>query len=1207
MNYWRKFVYTLISAFVCCSMQAVDVNLAVNDLQCIKNIPWGNVYMFFFDSDGYMWYGTENGICRDNGYQQDVFCSNEQNPRLLRSNYVFDIIEDGKGHIWFGTTQGTYILNKHDYTIHALKQKETELLSTESLCALSDGTVWMSTGSALYHFDADEHLLQKIVVSKRGTGTKFVNSMMEDSQHTLWLAQNEGCIWCYDINKKDFVAYEWPAELNPQCIIEDTVHGCYWVGTWGMGVVRFSPNKVGSNASYELQPLTFKSDGVNYGKVMDMKADMQNGMLWVSTTEGFCAYQFDAASNLYPSSITSSLPKGHYFYRNITRDSFSNLWVSGASKHAFMLPCNEKGIHKFLGPRKIADNTTDSLLVSLQQQIPDVIRAVCDRDGNIIYQGRKKGLQLLRKGQKQTTSLLQDYETCSCLTMLRDGTAWIGTSMGRVYAYDCHNDKSPRYVQPLSNTHGKRILDLKQDGKGHMWSLTRESAKEWDAETDQSRTLLCNHPMIHMDHFNELSLAGNDSVCISEENSYCFISSASFKDDSEENVNARISTIIVDGRTYYIAPDSRELDIDSKTDGVELRLTTMQYHLASQIQFAYRLTRKSMMNEHTTEWTEMPVGANTVVITSPRKGDYIVEVRSTNGQGVWGEPTEIFTIHRLPAWWETWWAYVLYVLVLLTLGISIIRQYLRHVRRKRMTQMEEQLTELKFRFFTNVSHELRTPLTLILVPVEQMLESGQSLSASDRSRLETIQRNALELQQLINQLLDFRRMETGLHRLSLRNADMTKFVSVAVESFTPLAQQKNIELTFDHQPQPLYATFDHEKMRHVVWNLLSNALKYTPEGGHVCVALGLLPDDTTRMFLHVKDDGIGINAKDLPRVFECYYRSENSTSQGGSGIGLHMVRELVRQHHGEVGVNSQEGKGTDFWFVMPLVYDDRLAENATDGDYSVGDDKINDDKRAEDNEPTDQSAFTILLVEDNAELRSLIAEQLHDEGYAILEAGDGKEAWQQLMDNDSISLVISDVMMPLMDGLELCHRIKTTERISHIPVLLLTARTSDEAQLEGYKMGADCYLTKPFSPTVLLNRIQHLQERRDTAKQSFQHDGNHEVAQLAYSPIDEEIITRAQKLVEEHLSDKAYNVNQFSSDMCASRMTLYRKIHSITGQSPSEFITTIRLKHAARLLRTSTLSTSQIAECTGFSTPSYFTKNFKEMFGVLPKDYRTQI
>lgn len=1186
---------------ICCKAQESAI---VTDLPSIKNIPWGSVAVFFPDSEGYLWYSTEEGLYRDNGYQADAFCANEQNPKLMRSNYVMDIVEDGKGHIWFTTSQGAYVLNKENYSIHSIAVEETQRVSIEAILALTDGTVWLSTSTALFHLDADEHLLQKIDVRKRGKGPKFVNAFMEDSQHTLWLAQSNGCMWRYDIKKRDFVPYAMQENVDPQCMIEDVEHGCYWIGSWGKGIVKYIPNMVGNQAKTELQPATMSQEFEGMDKVMDIEPDSHANILWVTTTAGVFAYEIDANNNLRLSAISDRLPKGKYYYTNITRDKYDNLWVSGASRHSFLLPGYQNGIRKYVGHKELMQDE-DKLLETIRQKQPDVLRAVQDRQGNIFCQSRQKGLCMMRRGGTEAVPLLQEYETCSTMTLLSDGTLIIGTSVGRVYAYNCNSDKAPRFITALSNSFGKRILDIRQDHKGHVWALTRESVKEWDQSTQGCRTLFCNHPMIRMDHFTQLSTAPGDSICILDEEGYCHISPTDFSASDKTTVKPSVSTIIIDGQKHFVRHDQLEMDIDRKANVVELQLTTLQQHLAEQVQFAYRLTRNDLFSTSTAEWVELPMGSNTIVLTSPAKGDYTIEVRATNGQGIWGVEHEVFTLHRLPAWWESGWAYTLYILLALSGIIVIFKQYSNYVRRKRMTQMEEQLMELKFRFFTNVSHELRTPLTLILVPVEQMLASASSLSERDRNRLESIQRNALELQQLINQLLDFRRMELGAEHISPRNADMVQFLSAAIEAFQPLAQRKNIELNYIHPDKVLYATFDHEKMHHIVWNLLSNAMKFTPEGGHISLELQLKTEDNSRLTVRVKDDGIGIKANDMPHIFDRYFQSDNANSQGGSGIGLHMVRELVRLHGGDVGVESQEGKGSNCWFEIPLIHEQHCINEDSATQTSIsGQDSEDESATAQEETSSTSTHPCILLVEDNLELRALIAEQLREEGFDVSEANNGQEAWEQLSAQPDTELIISDVMMPLMDGFQLCRRIKSTENVSHIPVILLTAKTSDEDQLEGYKMGADCYLTKPFSPAVLLNRIKHLQEQRKATMQHFQHEDGKEVAQLTYSPIDEEIITRAQKLVEEHLADKNYNVDQFSSDMCASRMTLYRKIHGITGQSPSEFINTIRLKHAAELLRTSTLSTSQISDRTGFSSPSYFTKNFKKMFGCLPKEYR---
>ena len=266
---------------ICCKAQEKDI---VTYIPSIKNIPWGSVAMFFFDSEGYLWYSTEEGLCRDNGYQTDAFCANEQNPKLIRSNYVMDIAEDGKGHIWFSTSQGAYMLDKKDYSIHSVAVEETQRVPIQSLIALTDGTIWLSTSTALFHLDADGQQKQRIDVRGRGKSPKFVNAFMEDSQHTLWLAQSNGCMWRYDINKKDFIPYVMQEDVDPQCMVEDVDHGCYWIGSWGKGIVKFIPNMVGNHATTELQPATMSLEFDGMDKVMDIELDRHANILAVTET-----------------------------------------------------------------------------------------------------------------------------------------------------------------------------------------------------------------------------------------------------------------------------------------------------------------------------------------------------------------------------------------------------------------------------------------------------------------------------------------------------------------------------------------------------------------------------------------------------------------------------------------------------------------------------------------------------------------------------------------------------------------------------------------------------------------------------------------------------------------------------------------------------------------------------------------------------------
>ena len=1211
-----------------------------------KNVMACNgVNRFLRDSEGYVWYATDENLCRDNGYQVDVFCSNERNPQLMKSNFIIDVAEDGNGHIWIGTSQGAYVLDKHDYSIHSTAVAEAQGVRIEAIYALHDGTVWLSTGNHLLHFDADEQLLQRIDISQRRLGPKFINAFMEDSRHTLWLLQSGAGILFYDREQRDFVPAPWQRGLDPQAMVEDVANKCYWVGLWGQGIVRYQPDAAIADAT-----VTVAQDGTaafadgshaNRGKILDIKVDPHGGLLWATAMDGMHAYRIDGDGRLQECDMPQIRSLAQYNLGNIMVDGLNNIWVGGS--RYFMLLRGHEGIVRHdspwhvMGNSALLDDSQRTLMAEAarhlnglrindackdadgricvatnhglkrakdsdwnMEQVTDstdeVLRVVADADGTLYYQGRQAGLCMLLRGKRQAQPMLKNGETCSCLALLDREVLWIGTTIGRVYACETRNSHTLKPAPALSNAGGNRIIAIRQDAHGHVWSVTRHCLREWDLKSDSYRILECRHPRISMDYFDALVVCG-DSMCAVGPEQYCMILPKDFDVPGTTAAQPLVSTVIVDGESHYMGMGQRTLEIPSHSRLVEIRLTTLQHHLAPQVQFAYRLHKTGLLGgaDRAEAWAELPTGTNSIMLSSPAKGRYIIEVKATDGQGIWDAPADIFVLHRLPAWWESGWAIAVYVLCLLALALLAARQYSTAVRRRRLRQMEAQLSEMKFRFFTNISHELRTPLTLMLVPVEQML-TNDTLPERDRERLETIKRNAQELQQLIDHMLDFRRMELGDVHLNKRNGDMKALMAMAQDSFQSLAQHKHIDLRFVHDDANFYATFDHEKIRHVLWNLLSNAMKFTPEGGRVTMSL---TTDTSlnELVVHVADTGTGLPESEIPHVFDRYYQSANASSQGGSGIGLNLVRETVLLHGGKVGVNSQEGHGADFWFTIPIH---PQPQPATDKEHTQDDSVAADSPH----DKGDETLTSILLVEDNVELRSLIANQLSDDGYKVLQAGDGQQAWDVLQQKDDIMLIVSDVMMPIMDGMELCRRVKTDENTSHLPVILLTAKTGDESRLEGYKMGADSYLTKPFSMAVLQSRIKHLLEQRQSQQQQFQHDNSCDAAPLTHSPFDEEFLARAIKAVQNHLSDKAYGVNQFSDDMCASRMTLYRKIHAITGQSPSEFITTIRLKHAAHLLETSTLSIALVSEHTGFSSPSFFAKQFAKMFGCLPKDYR---
>ena len=1309
----KPFLLTLALAFSLCAKSQPN-GYYMHHLSTESKMPVGNVHAVYVDKEGYVWYSTEENLCRSNGYQIDVFCSDSRHPNLLQSNFILDIAEDNDHHIWFGSSKGVYLLDKRDYAIHPVAPDKTGDVECDALIALRDGTVWISSPPFLLHLDSQEKQLN-IFHTRQG---KYVNSFYEDREQNLWMLEFNGDICRYDKTRQEFIHYKYDGNqtIHPQRMVEDVDNGCYWVSTWGGGIYKFIPNTLNASALFEHQDATSVSGPPTGTKaeVIDLLLDKKKNVLWVTSMDGLHAFSVENGT-LSEISLDGFLPDGRNIVDRMFMDSKGNIWVSAFSPHTFIIAHFDKqmrrnrmdnifqktgnsvigdfaitqndklwlwdpriglelhdletgitalasdqaddsrmhgsgvitpvhqgqgfwmasderiiqlsnvgmnivrtpfatipGAHMFgisdpgdgflwvassLGLKKVKKDAPDNI-TQVTDSADAVYRIAVDKAGNFFFHSQEKGLMAHLKKSDSFIPLLntssQDsssIEQCTCMTLDTQGILWYGTNIGRVYSYN-PSDNSPELNESLGNESGARILDIKRDSNGHLWSVTSQMVKEWNPKSGLSHTMYGSAPSIDMDYFRTMAVY-KDSVCLAGSMGYCMVASSSMLNKVSKSLQPRVSSFVVDGEKCYVGYDTDEIDITAAAAVVQLNITVLDHINAGQTQYAYRLCKKGLFGkvDESGKWNVLSRGENVVTFTSLPKGDYVLQLKCTDAYGTWNAPAEALTIHRLPAWWESWWAYSLYVALALAALYWLFKAYSNRVRRKRMTQMEEELTEMKFKFFTNISHELRTPLTMIMLPLENMMKKSQSLSETDRSRLQAIHSNANELMQMINQLLDFRRMELGDIHLNAKNGNISEFMQSAVESFRPLADSKNITLSLTKPDKDIYMNFDHSKLHHVVWNLMSNALKFTGENGSVTAALSRNDDN---IVISIKDTGVGIDPSQLPHVFDRYYQVSSNHAEGGSGIGLHLVRELVHLHGGEVNVESEPGKGSNFWFTIP--FNIPLADNTETA--------ASDDTETE-TEPVEASdgTKTILLVEDNVEFRNMLSKDLNDEGFSVIVAGNGVEGLQQLKSHN-VDIVISDVMMPEMDGFELCRQIKSDIQNSHVPIILLTAKTGDENRLEGYKMGADYYMTKPFSMEILLNRIEHLNSKKSEGQSSFQHSQENDVVGMTRSKIDEEFLQKAIEVMNEHIDDPNFNVDSFSSEMCVSRMTLYRKLHNLTGQSTIEFITTIRLKHAAKLLRETSLSIATISDQSGFSNPSYFAMIFKKMFGTSPKDYR---
>lgn len=811
------------------------------------------------------------------------------------------------------------------------------------------------------------------------------------------------------------------------------------------------------------------------------------------------------------------------------------------------------------------------------------------QNGNLYYSADQKHLVCLDSNKRE--SIVSDIGNITAIAEGSDGRIWAVDRQGDLI---CH---TPSTGQTMIDTKGSQANgdDIKRiaiDTKGHIWLLSDQLLKEYNSRSGAYRVFRSSDKAIQMDCFHNVKSEG-DHVCIDGAGGILYIKPSASIDQQTSNARAIVTSIAVDGETHIVGLGTRNINIRHNATNIEIQFTTLNHLHADKVAYAYRLS--SIDNQ----WHYLPQGVNKATFVRLPKGEYTVELMATDEYGCWGESTQALTLNRLPAWYETWWARLLMVCIMAGLVCLGVYYYLTRQREKQQYKMNVQLTELKLRFFTNISHELRTPLTLILTPMESLMKKIEAWEqegddnarmAVVGSQLATMEKNANRLLNLVNRLLDFRKLEMGQQKLELTNGDVCDFVRTVCETFRSLSAEKGIALACDMPKESLYMNFDSNKLQHIMYNLLSNAFKFTTAGGQITVTMAEGSSDIVG--ITVKDTGCGIPSRDLPYVFDRYYQSSRpvSTNVTGTGIGLHLTKEYVQMHGGSVSVASKEGEGTTFSVLLPTNL--QLNGGITPQEETA---------TPQDNAETDARKANILIVDDNHEFRQFLASELADL-YQVHQAADGKQALRVVQEQD-VDLVVSDVMMPVMDGLELCRAVKQDINTSHVMVILLTARSAEEAKLEGFRSGADEYLSKPFNMEMLQLRINHLLELRKMRSRDFLKGEEIKVEEVTMNEIDRKFLLQAVGALEKNLNNEEYDVDALASDVYMSRSTLYRKIHSLTGQKPSIFIRTIRLKHAARLIKEGQHTITEIADMCGFSSLSYFSRSFKAQYGIQPGSY----
>lgn len=658
--------------------------------------------------------------------------------------------------------------------------------------------------------------------------------------------------------------------------------------------------------------------------------------------------------------------------------------------------------------------------------------------------------------------------------------------------------------------------------------------------------------------------------------------------------------------------ETKQLDLTYRDNVVSFEFVGLQFREPRKTRYAYQL------QGFDADWIYTDATQRIAHYTNLPPGDYTFRVKAANGDGYWSAPVSV-DLRVRPPFWLTGWAYALYVLLFIALlyGVrTLTRLRANYEHRLQLERLEREktaeLSQLKLQFFTNVSHELRTPLTLIISPLEQLVREQYAEKKLHRT-LTRMYDNASRLMTMINQLLDFRKNEAGLMQLRVATGNIVRFMQEIVLSFRELARQRQIKLTFEPAADEIPLCYDRDQLEKVVYNLLSNAIRHTPAGGRIRVIVAPLKTDAgERIRLQVTDTGRGIPPDELERIFERFYQVEQggeATSAGGTGIGLALAKNIVEAHHGQIRAESCPGEGASF-IVDFLPGSDHFAASEKIANFQDSE-QIGSYREAEVAKVPAATAATandsngsrprLLIVEDNADIRAYLREHLEAD-YHIAEAADGHEGWE-LAQADPPDLVLADISMPRLDGIELCRRLKTNVNTSHVPVVLLTARTSLIFKIDGLETGADDYITKPFNLRLLSMRIRNLIESRRQLREKFSRSFDLSPSGVVMNSLDEDFLSRLKQIIEAHIDDSTFSVEQLATALHMSRMQLYRKLKALTGETPNKIIRSIRLKRAAQLLDTRQYNVADVTYMVGYNDLKSFREQFKKEFGVAPSGY----
>lgn len=1177
--------YYLKNARISCITEDHEGNLYVGTMnkglyiidsnkKWLNYLPDKDITCIYEDSKKNIWIGTkDDGLFRldRNGIQ--INYKDDTDKYRLSSNYVRCIIEDNSGNYWIGTFKGLDKLDVTNNITHYSEDNKPYSLSNSSIiCMMKDqqGTFWIGTyygGINLFNPDYEIYTYYYPDESQKGKLTSpFAGRMKEDSKGGIWIATEGGGVNYLNRRTKTFIEYRHDNTKNS--LASNTVQSLYldehnhtlWLGTLkgGMDKLDLKTQKFTNYRHIPHKEKTLINNIVR--KIIPYK-----GNLLLATHNGIALFnpQTEECTKL----LTDSKLNNRQII-DMLLDKHNNLWFSYSL-----------GLIKYnLETKK-----------RTEYFVPNTSEQVTGRNLiNVLFEDKK-------------------------------GNIWAGSSGDGIFLYQPDSNKFKPYNSHNSDLINDYILDINESLSGYLLIASNQGFSRFDMENERfyNYNKQNGFPMTALNpyglfvaHDNEIFLSGPKmmiSFFEKELNSYVKPYQLNF---TSLEVNNRLilpnddSGILSESILYQ-----PQITLNHNHSIITVNFSLSNYVSVLRNRVYYKLEGFDK------EW--MSAGYRKgITYTNLNPGKYKLMIKSSEEYSGRESICKEIDIIVKPPFYKSTWAYCLYVVILIISIYIIVSFYSSKLKLRASLEYEkkekkqiEELNQSKLRFFTNISHEFRTPLTLIVSQLEMLMERND-IQPLVYGRLVGIHRNTLRMKRLITELLDFRKQEQGFEKFKYSKQDIYSFLDEIYLSFKEYARGKQINLEYFNKDCSLDVWFDVVQLEKVIYNLLSNAFKYTPLGGTVSLAV---QEYENSVMILISDTGVGIAEENLNKIFDRFYQVDSLDNQKGTGIGLALAKSIIETHQGKICAQSREGKGTTFVVELPLgdshISDSQKVKTPDIDSYCISLLKMDDEKMAEeltDDENLDRAeepSSKILIVEDNEELRELLV-RLFSKVYSVYEAQDGEEGFEKTKEVQP-DIVLSDIMMPKMSGIEMCRMIKSNFETSHIPVILLTAQTAEEFTMQGLKMGADDYITKPFNVKHLFMRCNNLVNGRKLLQKKYAKQMDNNVDILATNGADQQFMEQCVACIEQNIDNPDFDVNMFAQALNIGRTKLFLKLKGITGQTPNDFILNVRLKKAQMLLNQSDTKTiSEIAYEVGFNSPSYFIKRFRELFGMTPAQFQ---